>query len=164
MRGEQETVWCDTAYAIDLSKPALEWKKLPPPNFERRALSVGSWSGKLYVIGGMQSNDKVTTTTAVFDPKTEQWSQGPQLPGEEMEGFGTACYPLGEHLYVSTASGKLLRLSDDGASWQIVTELNVGRFFHRMLPVNADYFGILGGANMKRGRFANVEVVKVRPQ
>jgi N-acetylneuraminic acid mutarotase len=162
MQGDKETVWQDTAYAIDLSQSDLKWTELPKPDFERRALAVGPWNGKLYVIGGMQSNDKVTTQTAVYDPKTKKWSDGPGLPGEEMEGFGPACFPLGDRLFVNTSSGKLLRLNDDGSAWQITAELQIGRFFHRMLPIDEGHFAFLGGANMKRGRFVNVEVLDVK--
>jgi len=162
MQGDQKTKWHDTAYAIDLAQPKLTWTELSKPGFERRALSVGGFHGKLYVVGGMQSNDKVTRKTAVYDPAHKRWSDGPKLPGDDTEGFGAACFPLGEHLFVSTASGKLLRLAADGSAWKVVNDFEHGRFFHRMLPIDDMHFGLIGGANMQRGRYANVELLELK--
>ena len=158
MQGDEETQWHDGACAVDLSRTPLEWKPLPKPPFERRALSVGTVGGKVYAIGGMQPGGEVTTRTAVYDPKHCAWTEGPKLPGDDMEGFGTASFPVGDRLYASTAMGKVLRLSADGGSWQVAGDLRIGRFFHRMLPIDSKHFAILGGANMKQGRFSAVEL------
>ena len=163
MQGGKEKQWHDSAYRIDLSDEKASWRKVSRPPFERRALSVAAHQSRLFAIGGMQPDNKITTKTAVYDPKADKWSEGPQLPGKGMEGFGTAAFPLGDHLYVSTSSGKLLRFNGEGKSWEIVKELNSARFFHRMLPISKRTFALLGGANMERGRFANVEVTEVSP-
>ena len=159
MHGNKETDWQESAWSVDLSQNTLEWKPMSKPPFVRRALSVGALDGKVYVIGGMQPDGKVTRETVIYDPQTDRWSDGPQLPGDDMEGFGSACYAIQQRLYVSTASGKLLRLSDDGSEWQIVKNLPSARFFHRMLPTDDSRFVILGGANMESGRFSQCELV-----
>ena len=161
IQGEKEAVWHDDAYAVNLSSKPLRWNPLSKPPFQRRALSVGACNGKVYVIGGMQPDGEVTTRTTVFHPDADKWVQGPEVPGDGMEGFGTACTTLGERLYVSTASGKVVRLSPDGESWQIEKELSVGRFFHRMLPIDRQYLAVLGGANMNRGKFSKVELTLI---
>ncbi len=163
MQGEKETVWLDSAHAVDLSQTPLTWKPLAKPPFQRRALSVGALQGKVYVIGGMQPDGAVTTGTVVYDPKADAWTDGPRLPGDDMEGFGTACFPARDRLYVSTASGNILRLSDDGDAWESVAKLKAGRFFHRMLPFDRQHFAILGGASMKTGRFAQVDLAPIDP-
>jgi outer membrane protein assembly factor BamB len=163
MQGDKEAEWQETALAIDLSKSPLKWKEVAKPPFQRRALSVGTINGKLHVIGGMQPNCKITTQTAVYDPKTDTWTEGPKLPGDDMNGFGSACFPLGGHLFVTTATGKVLSLSDDGKSWKPGGTISAGRFFHRMLPVDENHFGLLGGASMKTGKFSEVEVLEVGP-
>jgi len=162
MQGDKETTWHHTAYSIDLSKENLQWKKLPDAPFQRRAISVAVHGGKIYVVGGMQPNGKVTRKTAVFDPKSNEWSEGPKLPDEQMEGFGTAARTTGDDLYVSTSSGNLLRLSDDGKSWQVVQQMDVGRFFHQMLPVGKDRLLLIGGANMQQGKFSTTEAVETK--
>ncbi len=161
LQGEEETVWQDGAHVVDLSRTPLEWKSVSNPPFRRRALSVGSFNGNVYVIGGMQPDGKVSTETAVFHPQADTWTKGPRLPGEDMEGFGTDCLALGDRLYVSTCSGNLLCLSNDGESWERVGKLQAGRFFHRMLSMDEKHLVILGGASMKSGVFSEVEVVQI---
>ncbi len=163
LRGAKETLWQETAYAIDLSQPTLKWQQLPPPPFKRRAVSLGTIDDKVLVIGGMQPDGKVTTKTAIYNPAAGRWSEGPKLPGDDMEGFGTACCTAGERLYVSTISGKLLRLSDDRNSWQLVEKLRDDRFFHRMLPLDDQRLILLGGASMQTGKFSSVTTVKISP-
>lgn len=164
MRGDQETVWHDTALAFNpLSKAVPQWEELPKPPFQRRALSVGSFQGRIYAIGGMQPDGKVSRRVDIYTPATRAWSEGPELPGEAMEGFGTACCTAADRFYVSTSSGKLLRLSDDGKSWELVRKLQAARFFHRMLPVPGGRLALLAGANMEQGKYATVELAPTAP-
>lgn len=161
LQGEEETVWQDGAHAVDLSRTPLEWKPISKPPFLRRALCVGAFNGNVYVIGGMQPDGKVSTETAVYHPQADTWTEGPRLPGEDMEGFGTDCLSLDDRLYVSTSSGNVLCLSNDGESWKRVAKLQAGRFFHRMLSLDEQHLVILGGASMQSGGFSEVEVVKI---
>ena len=164
MRGDQESVWQDTAYAFDSAATSPAWQELPKPPFQRRALSVGSFRDRIYVIGGMQPDGKVTRRVDIYTPAIRAWSDGPELPGETMEGFGTACCTTANHFYASTSSGKLLRLSEDGRSWELVRQLQDARFFHRMLPVTSDRLALLAGANMQQGKYATVELAPIAPQ
>ena len=164
MQGERDSVWRDDAYALDASNSSAGWKPIAKPPFKRRALGVGTRDGKVYAVGGMQPKGKVTTQTAVYDPSSDRWSEGPKLPGEEMEGFGPACCTLDNQLYVSTSSGKLLKLSPDGKSWQPLAELPTGRFFHQMLPLTKHRLVNVAGAHMEEGRFKDVEVIDLKPE
>lgn len=161
MQGDKQTVWRDDAHALDLSQAKPQWRPIAKPPFKRRALCVGTRDAKVFVIGGMQPDGKVTTKTAVYDPQEDQWSDGPKLPGEEMEGFGAACCTIDNQLYVSTSGGKLLKLSPDAKSWQAAGKLRTGRFFHQMLPLDKTHLAILAGANMEQGRFKDVEIMSV---
>jgi hypothetical protein len=163
MRGDQETVWQDTAYAFNLAAESPAWQELPKPPFKRRALSVGSFQDRIYAIGGIQPDGKVTRRVDVYTPANRAWSEGPELPGEAMEGFGTACCAAADRFYVSTSSGKLLRLSEDARSWELVRQLQVARFFHRMLPVTGGRVALLAGANMQQGKYATVELAPTAP-
>ena len=163
MQGNREADWLETACMLDLARTPLEWKQLATPPFQRRALAVGALGEKIYAIGGMLPDGKVTRRTAVYDPIEDSWSEGPELPGEEMDGFGTACCTLAGHLYVSTASGSVLRLSDHADSWRPAGKLANGRFFHQMLPVDDHHVAIIGGANMQQGRFMGVEMLRIDP-
>jgi outer membrane protein assembly factor BamB len=162
--GDKEASWLETAVAYDLRVTDGKWRELPKPPFQRRALSVGALKQNIYAIGGMQPDGKVTRRTSVFDQTAGQWREGPELPGEEMDGFGTACCTLNDRLYVSTSSGKLLRLSADEKSWELVQQLTDARFFHRMVPLAHDRLVLFGGASMQRGKHSSVEAVTMPPQ
>jgi len=161
MQGDKDAIWHNSAYAWNFAAESPKWRELPPIPSPRRAISLGTQGGKVYVVGGIQPEGKVTRTTLVYDVEANRWSDGPELPGEDMDGFGTAACNSGGRLYVSTASARLLRLSEDGQNWEQVRKLNDGRFFHRMLPIEQKRLLLIGGANMQRGKYASVEAVRL---
>ena len=158
--GSEESQWHQTAFQMDLSQAAPRWAALPQPPFQRRALSVGHFQGKLYVVGGMQKEGGPTTQVAVFDPATQNWSEGTPLLGAGMEGFGSAAWNLNGRLYVSTYGGRLQSLSADTRRWEVATELREDRFFHRMMAWRG-HLVLVGGASMEAGKRLALETVKV---
>ncbi|MGH8912777.1 MAG: Kelch repeat-containing protein, partial [Acidimicrobiia bacterium] len=56
-----------------------------------------SWNDLLYVLGGLDSAGNSTTSVRIYDPATNTWSNGPQLP-DARDNAGVAV--LGGHLYV----------------------------------------------------------------
>lgn len=163
LQGDKERLWHKTAWRLNPGAESPHWEALPEPPFQRRALALASHKGKLYAIGGMESNAEPTTRVDVFDPAASKWLRGPDLPGESMEGFGCSAFAVQGVLFVSTVSGALLRLADDGKSWEKVQQLETGRFFHRMLPIDDNTLIMMGGANMEIGKFDHVHVVKLKP-
>jgi len=161
LAGDAESKWHTTAYELDLGADARQWQALPEPPFQRRALSVAAHDGKIFVLGGMQAQGGPTTRVDIFDPATGRWSQGPALQGEPMDGFGSSAFATGGRLYVSTYSGKLQRLSEDGESWEVLGQLDRARFFHRMLPLSPTQLIVVGGASMETGKFDQVDVIEV---
>lgn len=162
LRGEEESIWHKTAYELDLSAASPEWKAIAEAPFQRRALSVAAHDGKIYAIGGMQQEGGITTRVDVYDPTSGTWSVAPKLHGKGMDGFGSSAFAVGGRLYVSTLGGTLQRLAADGRAWEIVQELEPGRFFHRMLPWRNDRLLLIGGANMSIGKFDDIEVIEVK--
>jgi hypothetical protein len=79
-----------------------------------------------------------------------------------MEGFGSAAFAVGGHLYVTAYSGSLQRLSADGKSWATLDELQRDRFFHRLLPLSESKLLALGGASMSSGKFEQLDVIEVK--
>ena len=160
--------WHDTAWAVDLSQPKLEWEALPKPPFQRRALSLGHLDGKLYVIGGMQRRGGPTTRVDTYDPASRKWIPAPSLidplakgeRGQGMEGFGSSADTVGGRLYVSTYGGNLQVLGRDAKTWHTAKKLLDDRFFHRMLQFDNQLF-LVGGASMRAGKrlhFENVDL------
>ncbi len=154
--------WHDTAWSLDLSDPSAQWQALAEPPFERRAVSVAAYQGKLYVIGGMTSDNETTTDVAIYDPASDSWNDGPELPGTGMSGFGSSSFATGGHLYVTSMDGFVNKLSDDGESWHTIAKTERERFFHRMLPVSDHELLMIGGASMQVGKFSKIDRIKVQ--
>lgn len=162
MQGDADSKWLKTAHVLDLSKELLAWESLPEPPFLRRAISVAAHNQRLYVIGGMKQKGGPSTRVDVFDTQTNQWTVGPSLNGEGMDGFGSSSFAVGDKLYVTTYSGTLQRLSSDGKSWERIEELERDRFFHRLLPLTDNRLLAVGGASMSSGKFEELDVIQIQ--
>ena len=57
--------------------------------------------------------------------------------------------------------GDFQRLSEQGDRWEVLCRFEPARFFHRMLPRDADSLLLLGGANMSIGKFTAIEQLDV---
>ncbi|MBA4031902.1 MAG: hypothetical protein C0478_13570 [Planctomyces sp.] len=154
--------WHTTAWKFDVAAPTPAWTEIAAPPFQRRALSAAVHNGKIYVIGGMQNKGGPTTKVAIYDPAANTWGDGPELPGKGMEGFGSSSFASGGDLYVSVMSGKVYKLTADGANWEQVHQLKQPRFFHRMLPTNDHKLVFVGGASMENGKADQVEIFELK--
>lgn len=159
LAGDRQATWPEVMLAADLREAQPTWRALPSPGEARRAVSMGASGGQVFLMGGMRPAGEISPGVSVFDPATEGWSDGPELPGDGMAGFGSAACELGDRLYVSTAGGALLRLSAAGRRWEEVARHATGRFFHQIVPAGERRLLAIGGANMERGKFATVEVL-----
>lgn len=151
--------WCDTMLSLDLHAPEKGWQTQPQP-FQRRALAAVVHQGRIWFIGGMNSQDKQSREVDWFEPATGQWGQGPELPDGPMAGFGVAAAEQGGQLYVSPLSGTISRLSADGRKWEEASKLNTPRFFHRLLALADGRLLAVGGSN-RQGQVRELEVVTV---
>lgn len=155
-----ENVWHQTAWTYDLKQGATgNWVEIPQPPSIRRALALAAQGEKMYAIGGMYEEGTTTTETAVYDPASRTWSEGPDLPGEERDGFGASAFAEGGKLYVTGISGKLFRLSEDGQQWDAAGDMTHKRFFHRMLPMEDGQLLLVGGSDTKRGKVKELEIL-----
>ncbi len=162
MEGDKATEWHTSALMMDLGQASPVWTHIATPPFQRRALALAEYTGKLYTIGGMNEADGPTRSTAYFDANSGQWSEGPDLIGDEgMNGFGAAAWSIQGRLIVTNNSGCIQVLSSDGKEWQQIGVTQDARFFHRLLPFDNQSLVALGGANMKSGKFTRPEVLVV---
>lgn len=161
LNGDGEGKWLNTAWVFDLCQSSGEWQPLPSPPFLRRALATAEWNGKLVVLGGIDEDGSVSGRVDCFDPATGQWTQLADFPSGEMAGFGMSAWNLASELYASGAEGELLRLADDGQSWQHVAELQLPRFFHRLLPAEDDSLLVVAGASLEAGHVGTIEKITV---
>ncbi|GJM23281.1 MAG: hypothetical protein DHS20C15_31960 [Planctomycetota bacterium] len=145
MLGEIEgNVWPDHMYTLDLSDPLAPWRRVAQP-FARRALITAVHEGRIYVMGGMDDEDEVSREVDIYDPRTGQWSRGPELLGEmSFAGFASAACELDGQLYASVAGGEVMRLTSDGSAWEMVGT-HTPRIVHRLVPWRGEIF-VVGGA------------------
>jgi uncharacterized GH25 family protein len=163
LAGESPGEWQSDALVYDFTNPQAGWQKLPTPPFRRRALGAGHADGKLVAIGGMDENNDVSQRVDMFDPQTGDWSEGPELPGEGMAGFGLSAWNLNGQLYASGMSGQVLRLNETATKWEKAARLQTGRFFHQLVPSPEGGLLAVGGAS-RDGHLADIELIDVAAQ
>lgn len=161
--GEGKPVWAKTLDVLDLRAAKPEWRSVPQP-LRRRALAAVAHAGKLWFIGGMDNGGDTSAAVDLFNPATGQWSAGPALPEGRMNGFGCAAAELNGQLYVSPASGAVLRLNADGAGWEEAGQLEPARMFHRLVPHAGKLLVVGGTANHERVAAIGEFVPNTKPQ
>lgn len=161
MQGEEDSVWHQTAWKLDLAADEPVWQSLAPVPFQRRALALAAHNGKVYVLGGMSMSDGPTTNVTIYDPASDSWAEGPKLRGVTMNGFGCAAFATGGRLYATTFDGKVQRLSVDGAAWDVVGKMPKKRFFHRLIPASDSELLIFGGGDMAVGKYPDVDRLEI---
>lgn len=160
LAGSKSGEWLDRSVVYDFSDSSAGWQALPEQSFQRRALAAGQWHGQLVAIGGMDEDQAVSERVDFFDPATNKWRQGPDLPGEGMAGFGTSAWNLAGDLYVCGSEGTVYRLSDEGRSWEPAGKVTTPRFFHQLVPDGATGLLVIGGATEK-GHLATSELILI---
>lgn len=151
--------WHDTVLTLDLKAPEKGWKE-QPQKFQRRALAIAEHKGRLWFLGGMDSNDDPSREVDWMDIKTGEWGKGPLLPDGSMAGFGMAACSADGYLLASPLSGKVYALSADLSAWEEKTRLAQARFFHRLLPAGPGQVVAVGGSSRK-GQIKEPELVSL---
>ncbi len=159
LSGEGDGDWHTTALVCDLSQDKLVWKEIAKPEFMRRALAVAGYQGQLYVLGGMTSDNEVTPAVSIYDPKADRWTTGPNLPGSGMATFGPSAFGGSDGLFITVQDGSLLRLSNDGKSWDKVGALKHPRFFHRLVISDDQQLLVVGGTT-RGGKVTATEAIR----
>ena len=155
----KDSQWASDMLVLDASADKPEWKSVAVP-FQNRALAVRTFKDKLFAIGGI-NEDGTTDEVHVFDLKSQTWSEGPGIPSDSgMLGFGCSATALNGRFLVSTYDG-VYQLSEDQNGWEKIHQLEPGRFFHHMVPIDESSFALVGGTHMKQGRLQKIEVYKV---
>lgn len=153
--------WHETGYVCDLKDAKPQWKEIAKPPFNRRALSVAGYAGKVYAIGGMDDSNDMTTGVDIYDPQSNTWSKGVAIPGQAIDGFGSSAFGTAAGLFVTNASGGLFRLSDNGQAWDEVTKLKNPRTFHRLVA-DGDSRLVLVGGTARGTKVPQVEALELK--
>ena len=135
MKGETDAAtFVDDVAAFDLDRPEQGWRMLAQP-FRRRALSVAAEGTRIYVLGGLGDDLKVSRRVDVLDTATGTWSQTADLPGTgRNDGFGTSAFAVDGRVYFSGAAGRIFSLDPTVPTWEAIGAWNLPRITHRILP------------------------------
>jgi N-acetylneuraminic acid mutarotase len=155
----KESEWLNHGVSLDLTNPQAKWEVIKQP-FSRRALTMASFDGKAYVIGGMGANG-MEQTVNIYDPKSKEWSTGPTVPGGKMNGFTASSAVANGNLYLTPYDGKVFRLSAKKDAWEEVGKLEQSRFVARMVAGAKDTLVVIAGASQD-GMLANLEGVNIK--
>jgi N-acetylneuraminic acid mutarotase len=139
--------------AVDVYDPASgDWSRAGSERSElaRHGAAAAAFDGALYLIGG-RLDDEASARVDVFDPATETWRQGPDLPAPRA---GIAGAVLDGQLHVlggSNAAGLDAAvdhwvLAADGASWERAPDLPAPRADFAAAPAGGRLIVLGGGA------------------
>jgi len=146
-----KAVWPANALVFNLKNPGAGWQEFPQP-FQRRALALAAHGSRIYCIGGMDSDNKTTLAVEVYDTATSQWSKGPELPPGKNKGFSCSAIAQNGRVFANMFQGDLLRLSVDGAAWEIVGRVQQPRLAHRIVTAGRTQLIVIGGEDGEEKR------------
>lgn len=156
MEGNKGQLWAETLLLMDLSAQKLAWKSVKQP-FQRRALMAAAHHDKVYLVGGFSETNEILRKVSVFDPKTGDWTEAPELPDlGRSTGFAPAVTVHDGSLYASVGGGQLLRLDESAGKWVEVGK-GTPRLAHR-LASDGKQLLVLGGAAEGKN-FALIEAI-----
>ncbi|MEC9097317.1 MAG: kelch repeat-containing protein, partial [Planctomycetota bacterium] len=156
-----DATWHDDILRYDLDNPTQGWKSIKGPGYITRAASVAAYRNRLYIFGGIQTSS-ISRKVSIFDPETNTWAAGPDLPSDSSAaGFATSSFSTGGSLYVSGDSGIVYKLHEGPTAWKSVGRLMYPRMFHRLIPADPQTLLAIGGTSMRGGRMASIESFSV---
>ena len=161
LRGSvEDPLWERTVFALDLTTLQGDsigrWHVLTETPVAVRANAAVGFDGKLWVLGGLDDNGDTTRRVDIYDPSTDAWTSGPELPTSgSLNGFGADAVTVRDHLLVSQADGRVYRIRSGENEWTRAGDLHERRFFHRLVSDGQSLFAI-AGAN-RTGHLSSVE-------
>jgi hypothetical protein len=136
---------------MDLAAEKPAWKAVDQP-FRTRALALAQAGGKLYAIGGMTSENKMSNAVHVYDTAKGEWGTAPDMPGM---AFGCSAYHLNGRVYATTFQGGLFSHAPGEEAWRDEGSMTFPRFFLRLVAVGDELAAV--GGTMRGGHVRNIE-------
>ncbi len=149
------------AYKYDTRKDV--WSRIGDLQIARFAHAVLSLDGKVYAIGGINNNAMISsglgiTSVEIYDPETDRWSEGTELPFELCDltnqfVYNGEIYIIGgrKNLIPTIAKKSMLKYNPLTDMWTEFGSLPKGRTAHTMEVVNDKIF-LFGGFNTIHGK------------
>ena len=125
-------------WVLDLSawvKGSARWKNAAPMPAPRNQFSTVTFDGRIYAIGGQFHHDSGQfdqSRVDIYDPKTDSWSRGPELPKGHSHSEGGTFVSEGRIFLVgghtTPAGGRKIIAADilaleQGGDWKLVGKL-----------------------------------------
>jgi N-acetylneuraminic acid mutarotase len=129
------------------------WSTMTPMPTPRLEFATASAGGLVYVIGGRDALASITpkpqvATMEVYDPATDTWSTGPDLPiaasGMMAVGAGSKIYALGGDVLNTFASNALYEFDPATQTWLQLADMPESRYFSAAAQVNGQVL-VAGG-------------------
>ena len=162
LSGDSDGTWHPTAWRADLTEEPVTWTAIADPPFQKRALAIGHWNGKLVAIGGMDEFQEISNECHCYSPEDDSWTSIATFPGKNEDTFGLSAWHHDGNLYACGLQGVLYRLSEDAQSWRNAGSLPSARFFHRLLSGNGRKLLIVAGASFTEGHLAHTDVYTLK--
>ncbi|HYK87865.1 MAG TPA: kelch repeat-containing protein [Acidobacteriota bacterium] len=92
---------------------APPWQDVKPLGTPRRSHAAVALSGKIYVIGGLDSDMKSLSSVEIYDPAGDTWTAGVPLP---VAMFRHTAEVVAGKIYVIPSNGSAIRIFDPGTN------------------------------------------------
>ena len=158
LNGGEEGTWLDHGLVLDLKNEAAGWTAVTQPT-PVRALEVIEFQNRIWLIGGLTLDGEISKKIHIFDPSTETWSPGPDVPGMPANGNGIAAAVVGGSLVLAGMDGKVYRLNAESESWSESARLPASRIHHRLIG-DLDRLLVIAGAS-RAGHSKSAEFVSL---
>ena len=139
----------EEAYRLDPG--AQNWVRITPAPFgRRRGLDAVTLDGLIYLIGGI-GRTGLTSDVAIYDPVTDNWSEGPALPGRRLDPavavFDGALYLFGgRDVDQNKTLTDVLTWRPGDEAWSCGTSMSLPRTGHAAAGLDARLYVLGGGA------------------
>ena len=102
-----------------------DWEEVAPLATERDNHGAAVINGKIYVVGGFDSNSNSLSSMEIYDPVADQWTFGPSAPTTVT---GPA-HAISGMLYVESINANQVHIYNPAGGWSTVTVSTTGGSF-----------------------------------
>lgn len=104
------------------------WEIKKEMSTARTEVGVALWNGKIYVAGGMDGMAGVSTKVEIYDPATDSWTTGPDLPAGRHHATvaqsGNSLYVIGGFSDIrGTPVNTVYRLKNGSSKWENISPI-----------------------------------------
>jgi len=153
--GDNEPIWHDTTLILDMAQTPLQWRAVSQP-FKRRALTAAAVAQQVFVMCGLDECGGLHNRVDILDLETLKWSEGPEVPGDQV-GYGSAAAAWNGRLVFNSFDGPIYSFEQATNGWQKIGRCGRPRMVHRLVPHTNGV--LLVGGSTPSGNIPELEYV-----